>query len=81
MKATVDFYREEVRFSGHSEEYTKEEFLELAQLHQEKCGDFSPIRSEEMEEAEAKIIDGQINVYVNEAGRYAVVNWCYIREE
>lgn len=81
MKTTVDFYREEVKFTGHSEEYTKEDFLEMAHSHQEKRCDFSPIRFEEMEEAEAKIIDGQINVFVNEAGGYAEVSWCYIREE
>lgn len=80
-KVTVDFWKEEVKYSGRFEEYTVADFLEMAQVKQDKRCDFTPDRSEEMDEEEAKRVDGQIRVTDYPCNKLAVVSWAYIREE
>lgn len=80
-KVTVDFWKEEVKYSGFLEDYTINDLFEMALAKQEKRCDFTPDRSEEMDEEEAKKFDGYISFEDHPCNRLTVVKWAYIREE
>lgn len=77
----VDFYKVEVSYSGRFEDYTKNDFFEMAR-ERTYHGVDATWKEEETPEDESKQLDGEVNVIDKyPSNKIAEVTWSYIREE
>lgn len=77
---TVNFYSCEVKYSGKSSDYTKEQLLAMAlerTYHGVDCFDFS----KEIRDDIAEEMDGDIFVEFFPCNKIARINWSYIAED
>lgn len=82
----VDFYIENVRYTGKLEDYTLPQLLEKANNQMDKRCDFTPAYTVNVSDEQVKenMLDGRIEVldtYTSTPFKYAILKFSFVREE
>ena len=78
----VDYFEEEVRYSGSFNDYSVDDFFKMAIAKQEKSMNFEPEFTAAILAEHAEAIDGQVEVMNSfPCNKVATVKWSYIRKE
>ena len=76
----VNFYKTEVKYTGCYDDYSWQDFFEMAKAKQDKgidCFD----RCEDIPDSKAHRIDDEVVVFDNPCNKTVYVEWAYIVEE